>query len=53
MPQRSIKLAAAAAPMSGPRMGTQAYPQSELPFEGMGRRLWAMRGPRSRAGLMA
>ena len=40
-------------PRIGPITGIQAYdqPLSRLPV--MGRRAWAMRGPRSRAGLIA
>ena len=41
------------APMIGPTTGTQEYAQSEPPLPRMGRMAWAMRGPRSRAGLMA
>src|SRR6266446_3481305 len=39
--------------MSGPITGIGAYPQSEPPFPAIGRIACAMRGPRSRAGLMA
>src|SRR5699024_12877159 len=42
-----------APPMKGPRTGTQAYPQSEVPLFLIGRIACARRGPRSRAGLMA
>ena len=46
---------AAAPPAKGPKTGIQAYHHSEPTrgFLGMGRRKWAMRGPRSRAGLPA
>jgi hypothetical protein len=40
-------------PMIGPTTGTQLYCQSEVPFPGIGKRAWAMRGLRSRAGLIA
>ena len=39
--------------MIGPTTGTQAYPQSLEPLPLIGRKACAMRGPRSRAGLMA
>src|SRR5437867_7990386 len=39
--------------MSGPITGIGAYPQSEPPFPSIGRIACAMRGPRSRAGLIA
>src|SRR5882757_9192365 len=45
--------AAKIAPANGPRIGTHAYPQPDPPFPAMGSRAWAMRGPRSRAGLIA
>ena len=38
---------------TGPATGTQLYPQPLGPFALMGRMLWAMRGGRSRAGLIA
>src|SRR5699024_5713290 len=41
------------APMIGPTTGIQAYPQSEVPLPGMGSSACAIRGPRSRAGLIA
>src|ERR1700678_670207 len=44
---------AIAEPMSGPMIGTGAYPQSDPPLPGTGSRAWAMRGPKSRAGLIA
>src|SRR3954465_1374819 len=45
--------AARAAPINGPLIGIGAYRQSELPLAGIGRTACAMRGARSRAGLMA
>src|SRR5437763_2468632 len=45
--------AARTAPANGPRIGTHAYPQPDPPLPAIGSRLWAMRGPRSRAGLIA
>src|ERR1700680_1040715 len=36
-----------------PTTGISAYSQSDEPFPGIGRRKWAMRGMRSRAGLIA
>src|SRR5699024_8787377 len=41
------------APTSGPKTGTHEYAQSEPPLFGIGSSEWTMRGPRSRAGLMA
>ena len=40
-------------PMMGATTGIQEYPQSDPPLPAMGSTAWAMRGPRSRAGLMA
>src|SRR5438046_483861 len=45
--------AAIAPPMSGPKIGTSAYPQSEPPFCGIGKTACATRGAKSRAGLIA
>src|SRR5216110_2128833 len=45
--------AASPAPMSGPIIGTSAYPQSELPLSLIGKTACATRGPKSRAGLIA
>jgi len=45
--------AASAAPSIGPRIGTQQYFQSLSRLNGKGRRECMIRGPRSRAGLMA
>jgi hypothetical protein len=45
--------AAKAAPTSGPIIGTQEYPQPDAPLPGIGSKAWAIRGPRSRAGLIA
>jgi hypothetical protein len=45
--------AAIAAPASGPTIGTQAYFQSLSRFPGIGRKKCIIRGPRSRAGLIA
>src|ERR1035438_4990739 len=39
--------------ISGPMIGTSAYPQSEFPLSLMGRIAWATRGPKSRAGFIA
>src|SRR3954447_17060612 len=39
--------------MIGPTTGIHAYPQSDGPLPGMGRIACMMRGPRSRAGLIA
>src|SRR5579864_5779333 len=44
---------AAPPPSKGPIIGTSAYPQSDGPLPAIGRMAWAMRGPRSRAGLIA
>ena len=40
-------------PIKGPAIGIQAYFQLLCPFCFIGRRAWAIRGPKSRAGLMA
>ncbi len=40
-------------PMIGPTTGTQLYCQSDVPLPGIGSRAWAIRGLRSRAGLIA
>src|SRR3954453_17092811 len=40
-------------PMSGPTTGIHAYPQSDGPLPAIGRIACMMRGPRSRAGLIA
>lgn len=48
-----INTPAMAPPMSGPSTGIGAYPQSELPLPAIGKMAWAIRGPRSRAGLIA
>src|SRR4051812_25261726 len=40
-------------PTNGARTGIQAYPQSLSRLPGTGRIAWAIRGPRSRAGLIA
>ena len=40
-------------PMIGPTTGIHEYAQSEVPLPGIGRMAWMMRGPRSRAGLIA
>ena len=45
--------AAMAPPMSGPTTGIQEYSQSLLPLPGIGRMACMIRGPRSRAGLIA
>src|SRR5262249_49637349 len=45
--------APATPPNTGPTTGIHAYPQSDGPSPGMGRRAWASRGARSRAGLIA
>ena len=42
-----------AAPAAGPNTGIQAYPQSEVPLFLMGKIACMIRGPKSRAGLMA
>src|SRR5690349_18941283 len=47
------KTAPTTPPMVGPTIGIQAYPQSEVPFPGIGSSACAIRGPRSRAGLIA
>jgi hypothetical protein len=53
-PQNNINpTAAIIAPIIGPRTGTQAYFQSLSRLFGIGRRKCMIRGPRSRAGLMA
>src|SRR5690349_7076066 len=44
---------AAAPPTNGPSTGTIAYPQSDEPFPLTGSNACMMRGPRSRAGLIA
>ena len=40
-------------PTIGPTTGIRAYSQSDEPLPGIGSRKWAMRGMRSRAGLIA
>src|SRR5882724_11329779 len=45
--------AARTAPTNGPRIGTHAYRQPDPPLPAIGRSAWAIRGPRSRAGLIA
>ncbi len=40
-------------PVIGPKIGIHAYAQSDGPFLLMGKRAWAILGPRSRAGLIA
>src|SRR6266852_3410770 len=44
---------ASAAPINGPTTGIPAYSQSDFPLPEIGRTAWAIRGQRSRAGLMA
>src|SRR4051794_8220369 len=53
IPTHLIIRAAKAAPSKGPMIGIGAYRQSELPLAGIGRTACAMRGAKSRAGLMA
>src|SRR5436309_13946445 len=53
IPTHLIMSAASTAPISGPMIGTPAYPQSEPPLALIGRTACAMRGAKSRAGLMA
>lgn len=40
-------------PAIGPNTGTIAYDQLDLPFPAIGNIAWAIRGPKSRAGLIA
>src|SRR5699024_1002711 len=40
-------------PIIGPTTGIQAYPQSDVPFPGIGNKACMIRGPKSRAGLIA
>src|SRR5699024_2984767 len=40
-------------PIIGPMTGIQAYPQSDVPFPGIGNKACMIRGPKSRAGLIA
>src|SRR5580698_5873244 len=48
-----IIAAPATAPISGPTIGTNAYPQSDFPLPLIGRMACATRGPKSRAGFIA
>src|SRR5205807_4200527 len=53
IPTSLMMTAARPAPMSGPKIGTRAYPQSEPPLSLIGRTACATRGPKSLAGLIA
>lgn len=53
LPTNMYNPAAKAQPINGPTIGTQEYPQSELPFPLIGRMACMILGPISRAGLMA
>ncbi len=50
-PMTAKRPAPAMPPMIGPMTGIQEYSQSDEPLPAIGRIAWAMRGPRSRAGL--